>query len=63
MTKLLLEAIAEAKRLPIWEQDALAAMILDEIADNHNCLAAKVDAQRSDFLVKLVESTLLASSN
>lgn len=63
MTKLLLEAIAEAKRLPEWEQDALAAMILDEIADNHNCLITEVENQKSDFLVKLVESTLLASSN
>jgi len=63
MTKLLLEAIAEAKRLPEWEQDALAAMILDEIADNHNCLITEVESLKSDFLVKLVESSLLASSN
>ena len=63
MTKLLLEAIAEAKRLPQWEQDALAAMILDEIADNHNCLSTKVESPKSDLLVKLVESSLLASSN
>jgi hypothetical protein len=34
MTKLLKKAFAEAKRLPEWEQDALAAMILDEIAES-----------------------------
>jgi hypothetical protein len=63
MTKLLLEAIAEAKRLPEWEQDALAAMILDEIADNHDCLTAEVDNSSPDFLLKLVESTLMVSAN
>jgi len=63
MTKLLLEAIAEAKRLPEWEQDALAAMILDEIADNHKCLETNVDTKKADFLVKLVESSFSASLN
>ena len=63
MTKLLQEAIAEAKRLPDWEQDALAAMILDEIADNHKCLATKVEKTKPDFLVRLVESTLVISAS
>ena len=63
MTKLLLEAIAEAKQLPEWEQDALAAMILDEIADNHDCLVAEVNSPQPDLLVKLVESSLMASVN
>lgn len=63
MTKLLLEAIAEAKRLPQWEQDALAAMILDEIADNHDCLTTEVEPPKSDFLLKLVESSLVFSAN
>ncbi len=61
MTKLLLEAIAEAKRLPEWEQDALAAMILEEIADNHECLATEVESKNADFLVNLVESSLVMS--
>ena len=33
MTKLLQKAIQEAKKLPQDEQDAIAALILDEIAD------------------------------
>jgi hypothetical protein len=61
MTKLLYEAIEEAKRLPEWEQDALAAMILEEIADNHECLAANVKSQNADLLVNLVESSLVMS--
>ncbi|PID85299.1 MAG: hypothetical protein CSA11_06190 [Chloroflexi bacterium] len=61
MTKLLSQAIAEAKRLPEWEQDALAAMILDEIADNHECLSTEIDKGKADLLVKLVESSLSAS--
>jgi hypothetical protein len=65
MTKLLLEAIAEAKQLPEWEQDALAAMILDEIADNHNCLVSTGTEKdtKPDILVKLVESSLVISAN
>ncbi|MBE2222918.1 MAG: hypothetical protein IAF02_15340 [Anaerolineae bacterium] len=63
MTKLLLEAIAKAKRLPQWEQDALAAMILEEIADNHRCLATEVKNQNADYLVNLVESSLVLSVN
>ena len=63
MTKLLLEAIAEARQLPEWEQDALAAMILDEIADNHDCLTTEVEAPKADILVKLVESSLIISAN
>jgi len=63
MTKLLLEAIAEAKQLPEWEQDALAVMILEEIADNQDCLTTTVDTSNPDFLVNLVESSLMASVN
>ena len=63
MTKLLLEAIAEAQQLPQWEQDALAAMILDEIADNQDCLTTEVEAPKADLLVKLVESSLLISAS
>lgn len=63
MTKLLLEAIDAAKQLPEWEQDALAAMILDEIADNHRCLVTEVDNPKADMLVKLVEETLIFAHN
>lgn len=63
MTKLLLEAMAEAGRLPEWEQDALAAMILDEIAENKRCMRAKIKNQNPDLLVKLVEETLVFATN
>jgi hypothetical protein len=61
MTKLLLEAIEEAKQLPEWEQDALAAMILEEIADNQECLTTEVKSRNADLLVNLVESSLVMS--
>lgn len=63
MTKLLMEAIAAAKCLPEWEQDALAAMILDEIADNHRCLVTETQNHKADALVKLVEETLIFAHN
>ncbi|MCZ7670971.1 MAG: hypothetical protein M5U34_29415 [Chloroflexi bacterium] len=63
MTKLLLEAMAAAERRPEWEQDALAAMILDEIAENQRCLSAQIKNQNSDLLVKLVEETLVFTTN
>ncbi|MFO7678468.1 MAG: hypothetical protein R6X34_00290 [Chloroflexota bacterium] len=63
MTKLLLEAIDAAKQLPEWEQDALAAMILDEIADNHRCLVTEIHNPKADMLVKLVEETLIFAHN
>jgi hypothetical protein len=36
MTKLLEEAIAQLKTLPISKQDSIAALILEEIQDNDN---------------------------
>jgi hypothetical protein len=52
MTKLLEEAFAKASRLPRWEQDALAAMILEEIASNQqwkNALANTKDEMAQLF--------------
>ena len=56
MTKLLKKAFAEANRLPEWEQDALAAMILDEIADNHQW--QKAPSEADTWMEKLVEDAL-----
>lgn len=63
MTELLLQAITEAKQLPEWEQDALAAMILDEIADNQKCTISEMDIKKPDLLVKLVEQSFALSVN
>ncbi len=56
MTKLLKKAFAEANRLPEWEQDALAAMILDEIADSRQW--QKEPVETDDLLARLVEEAL-----
>ncbi|MBP6472241.1 MAG: hypothetical protein KBE23_13005 [Chloroflexi bacterium] len=56
MTKLLKKAFAEANRLPEWEQDALAAMILDEIADNRQW--QKAPSEADVWMEKLVEDAL-----
>ncbi len=56
MTKLLKKAFAEANRLPEWEQDALAAMILDEIADNRQW--QKAPSEADTWMEKLVEDAL-----
>lgn len=56
MTKLLKKAFAEARRLPEWEQDALAAMILDEIADSREW---QTSPSKADTLMeRLVEEAL-----
>jgi len=36
MTQLLTKAMAEVQKLPEAEQDAIAAIILDELADEHH---------------------------
>jgi hypothetical protein len=56
MTKLLKKAFAEANRLPEWEQDALAAMILDEIADSRQWQETRSEAEL--HLQQLVEEAL-----
>jgi len=59
MTKLLKKAFAEANRLPEWEQDALAAMILDEIADSRQWQTAPSEAD--NLMERLVEEALSAN--
>jgi len=39
MTRLLEQAIEEARKLPASEQDAIAALILDELADDRRATA------------------------
>lgn len=56
MTKLLKKAFSEAKRLPEWEQDALAAMILDEIADSRAWQDKHSEAER--LMAEMVDEAL-----
>jgi phage/plasmid-associated DNA primase len=56
MTKIFDKAIAEARKLPPEEQDAIGARILEEIADE--ALWAKKFAERPDVLEKLAEEAL-----
>jgi hypothetical protein len=53
MTQLLEKAIAEIYKLPATEQDAIAAMILDELADEQQWDMAFACSQ--DKLAKLAE--------
>ena len=56
MTKLLEEAFAEAEKLPEQEQDALAAVILDELASERRWDHAF--AQSADLLAQLADQAL-----
>jgi len=56
MTKLLKKAIAEARRLPPEEQDAIGAMILEEIADEKRW--AKKFAETKDQLARWADEAL-----
>jgi hypothetical protein len=56
MTKLLDQAIEEARKLPAEEQDALGALILEEIADEARW--AKTFAETQDVLEKLADEAL-----
>lgn len=56
MTKLLKKAFAEAKRLPKWEQDAIAAMILDEIAESQAWQQTRLESE--SLLAQLVDEAL-----
>ena len=56
MTKLLKKAIAEARRLPPEEQDAIGAMILEEIADEKRW--AKKFAETKDQLARWADQAL-----
>jgi hypothetical protein len=59
MTKLLDKAIAEARKLPPEEQDAVGAIILDEIADEARW--AKTFAETQDALEALADEALAES--
>lgn len=51
MTQLLDQAVGEARKLPASEQDAIAALILEELADDRRWDEAFVNSQ--DQLSKL----------
>ena len=56
MTKLLEEAFAEASKLPDQEQDALAAVILEELASERRWDQAFADS--ADLLAQLADQAL-----
>ncbi len=56
MTNLLEKAISEAAKLPEQEQDALAAILLEEIASEQRW--SKAFATSQDTLAKLAEDAL-----
>ena len=56
MTKLLEEAFAEASKLPEQEQDALAAVILEELASERCWDQAFADS--ADLLAQLADQAL-----
>ena len=56
MTKLLEEAFTEASKLPEQEQDALAAVILEELASERRWDQAFADS--ADLLAQLADNAL-----
>ncbi len=56
MTKLLEEAIAQLKTLPISKQDSIAALILEEIEDDNRW--EESFARSPDLLAKLAAETM-----
>ena len=56
MTKLLEEAFAEASKLPEQEQDALAAVIFEELASERRWDQAFADS--ADLLAQLADQAL-----
>ena len=56
MTKLLEKAFAEASRLPTTEQDAVAALILEELASERRW--AEAFAKSQDKLAALADEAL-----
>ncbi len=56
MTKLLEEAFAEASKLPEQEQDALAAVMLEELASERRWDQAFADS--ADLLAQLADQAL-----
>lgn len=56
MTKLLKKALAEVEKLPASEQDAAAAILLEELASEQRWAASFAKSQ--DALAKLAEEAL-----
>ena len=56
MTQLLEKALSEIKKLPASEQDALAAILLEELASEKRW--AELFAQSQDVLANLAEEAL-----
>ena len=56
MTQLLKEALNEVAKLPPSEQDALAAILLEELASEKKW--SELFAQSQDLLAKLAEQAL-----
>jgi hypothetical protein len=56
MTKLLEKALQEVKKLPASEQDAMAAIVLEELASEQRW--AESFARSQDKLAKLAEEAL-----
>lgn len=53
MTQLLAQALDEVKKLPLLEQDAIAAIIMDELVDEQRWADAFANSQ--DKLAKLAK--------
>ena len=56
MTKLLKRALKEVEKLPVSEQDAMAAIVLEELASEQRW--AESFAKSQDKLAKLAEEAL-----
>lgn len=56
MTQLLEKVLSEVAKLPASEQDALATILLDELASEHRWSASFAKSQ--DVLAKLAEEAL-----
>ncbi len=56
MTKLLEKALNEMAKLPSAEQDAIAALVLDELASEQKW--SELFSQSQDFLAKMAEEAL-----
>lgn len=57
MTKLLEQAIAELSKLPVTEQDAIAAWLLEELASERDW--EKLYAESHDELARMADEALV----
>ncbi len=60
MTKLLEKALNEVAKLPSAEQDAIAALVLDELASEQKW--SELFSQSQDVLAKMAEEALAEHS-